>query len=79
MEVCASIACNRMLYFQLTLNNFIRAVLSKFTILNECVDIDFICELILYVSWFNRNLLLGNTTVNPILLFGLVAETGFIV
>ena len=43
---------NRMLYFQLTLNHFIFAVLSKFTIFNECVDIDFICELIIYLSWF---------------------------
>ena len=35
---------NCMRFFQLTLNHFIRAVLSKFTIFIECVDIDFIFE-----------------------------------
>ena len=39
----------------LTLNHFIRVALSKFTIFNACVVIDFICELILYLSWFNQN------------------------
>ena len=35
-----SMCINCMRYFQLTLNLFICAVLNKFTIFKECVDID---------------------------------------
>ena len=62
-------------YFQLTLNHFIRSVLSKFIWIPYCVFFDYICLLILF------SLLVGVTEtnftdiINPILFFGLLLCT----